>query len=117
MQDVPATLFNANDVAIYLQQHPTFFEDHADLFAELTVPHPHEGRAISLGERQILTLRERMHALQRQLASLTHHAKDSQRIMLGIEEWSLTLLAENDTTALPARVVDGLSRIFHVPFI
>lgn len=117
MQDTPSDTYTAQEIADFLQQHPGFFDEHAELFAEMAVPHPHEGRAISLGERQILTLRERMHALQRQLASLTHHAKDSQRILLGVEEWSLSLLAENDPAALPALVTDGLARIFNVPFI
>lgn len=116
MQDTPALpMLTADEVARFLQAHPAFFEEHADVFAELTLPHPHEGRAISLGERQILTLRERMHALQRQLTALTHHAKDSQRIVLGIQEWSLDLLAETDPTALPRHVADGLARIFKVP--
>lgn len=110
----PPTL-TADEVAQFLREHPAFFEEHAEVFAELTVPHPHEGRAISLGERQILTLRERMHALQRQLTALTHHAKDNQRIILGIQEWCLELLAANEPANLPAHVTEGLARVFSVP--
>src|SRR5690606_40937323 len=46
-------------IAHFLKTNPDFFQQHASLFAELRVPHPHETRAISLGERQILTLRNR----------------------------------------------------------
>lgn len=115
MQDTTLPPLTADEVARFLQQHPAFFEQHADVFSELTIPHPHEGRAISLGERQVLTLRERMHALQRQLTALTHHAKDSQRIVLGIQEWCLDLLAESDAAALPGHVTAGLARVFKVP--
>jgi len=50
----------AQTVARFLQEHPEFFAQHAELFSTIEVPHPHQPRAISLGERQILTLRERL---------------------------------------------------------
>jgi hypothetical protein len=48
----------ADEIARYLQDHPKFFEEYADLLAQLYIPHPHGGRTISITERQILTLRE-----------------------------------------------------------
>lgn len=115
MQD--NTLFNAQAIAKYLRDNPAFFDEHADVFAELSVPHPHEGRVISLGERQILTLRERLHATQSKLALLTHHAKDSERILAGVQEWCLELLAEDNARQLPERVTAGLARIFDIPYV
>ena len=50
---------DAKDVAEYLQQNPRFFEDYADVVAEIFVPHPHGGHAIPIAERQIVTLREK----------------------------------------------------------
>ena len=49
----------ANDVAQYLKQNPGFFEDYADVIADIFVPHPHGGHAIPIAERQIVTLREK----------------------------------------------------------
>jgi uncharacterized protein YigA (DUF484 family) len=45
------------EVAKYLREHPEFFEDHAEALAEITIPHPHGGRAIPISERQTLSLR------------------------------------------------------------
>lgn len=109
------TAFAPDDIAEFLQQNPRFFDTHAQIFANLSVPHPYEGRAISLGERQILTLRERTHVLERQLATLTHNAKDNQRIMAAVHEWSLQLLAEADASALPSHITRGLADRFNVP--
>lgn len=106
---------NPAEIAEFLQENPAFFVDHPEVFAELKVPHPHEGRVISLGERQVLTLRERVRTLEATLASLTRHANDSQRIIDGIQEWSSALLAENDPANLPALVAQGLARVFNVP--
>ena len=43
----------------YLQDNPGFFEEYAELLAQIYIPHPHGGRAIPIAERQILTLREK----------------------------------------------------------
>ncbi|MBL8386348.1 MAG: DUF484 family protein [Burkholderiales bacterium] len=66
-------------VAQYLQHNPKFFEEYADLMAQIFVPHPHGGRAISLPERQMLTLREKVRSLEHTLADLveTGHSNDS----------------------------------------
>ena len=53
------------DIALYLQNNPQFFEDHADMLAEVTIPHPYSGRTISLNERQLLTLREQNKNLEK----------------------------------------------------
>ena len=50
---------DAAAVAEYLKQNPEFFEDYADVIAEIFVPHPHGGHAIPIAERQIVTLREK----------------------------------------------------------
>ena len=39
----------AQTVARFLQEHPEFFVQHAELFSTIEVPHPHQARAISLG--------------------------------------------------------------------
>ena len=50
---------DAEAVARFLQENPAFFEQHPDLLAQISVPHPHGGPAIALADRQVLTLRER----------------------------------------------------------
>ena len=114
MQD--AITFSAAEIAEFLQENPDFFSEHADIFATLTIPHPHQGRVISLGERQVLTMRERVGKLEEKLAFMTRNANDSQRIIDGIQQWSVTLLAESDASNLPALISQGLADIFKVPY-
>ena len=61
---------DANAVAEYLKENPQFFEDYADVIAEIFVPHPHGGHAIPIAERQIVTLREKNSELESQLREL-----------------------------------------------
>ena len=71
---------DAKDVAEYLKQHPKFFEDYADVLAEIFVPHPHGGHAIPIAERQILTLRERTADLEARLRELIGNGRDNDVI-------------------------------------
>lgn len=106
--------FDAADIARWLEAHPEFFDEHAEIFADLKVPHPHTGRAISLGERQVLSLRERLHVLERRMNMLMQTARTNQQIAMQLHEWSLGLLSETEPGALPERVRHGLKAVFNV---
>ena len=108
---------NAADVAAFLQHHPDFFQEHADLFANLKVPHPHAANAISLGERQILTLRAKAKDLEWQLSSLVHNASGNERISRTLTDWCAHMLAEDDAERLPAAIIEGLQSLFDLPAV
>ena len=55
---------DASAVAEYLKQNPAFFEDYADVVAQIFVPHPHGGHAIPIAERQMLALRDKVYDLE-----------------------------------------------------
>ncbi|MFC3337443.1 DUF484 family protein [Paracandidimonas soli] len=105
----------ADDVALFLTQNPEFFQQHADVFANLRVPHPNETRAISLGERQIMTLRSRAKELEWRLAGLVHNAKGNEKINHTLTAWCARMLAETDATRLPQQIVDSLRQLFELP--
>jgi uncharacterized protein YigA (DUF484 family) len=109
--------FSAQDIASFLQSNPDFFQEHAEVFANLRVPHPNETRAISLGERQIMTLRTRTKDLEWKLAGLMHTASNNERISIALNAWCRRMLAEPDATALPAHMIRGLSDLFDLPAI
>jgi len=102
----------ADTIADYLSQNPDFFETHADVFASLSVPHPHQARAISLGERQILTLRARLRDYEMQLKSLLQNAGHNERINLDLIQWCARMLGEVDATQIPAHIIRSLGDQF-----
>jgi len=91
---------SAATVARFLQEHPDFFVNHADVFAMLTVPHPYQSRAISLGERQVMTLRDKVRTLETRLTELIHEAQRNQSISANLTRWCQQLLAA-DAARLP----------------
>ena len=111
MTDTPSAL----TVARFLQENPSFFSEHAELFAALTVPHPNQARAISLGERQIMTLRERQKEMELRVAALSHQATFNQGVAEKITRWCVDLLAVTDAQTLPGHIITGLAQIFDIP--
>src|ERR1700680_5335859 len=87
------TPMNANDVADYLQQHPEFFAEYADLLAEIYVPHPHGGHAIPIAERQIVSLREKNGQLESKLRELIQFGGGNERLREKLQRSTLALFS------------------------
>lgn len=105
----------AEDVAQYLQNNPQFFEGYADLLAQITLPHPHGGRTISLGERQLLALREKNKELERKLHELIEFAKENDALQHKVHEFVVALFASRDLSTLQEMIPHLLREIFTVP--
>ncbi len=89
----------AEHVVAFLRAHPAFFGEHADLLADLTIPHE-KGAAVSLVERQVGVLRERNVELRERLNGLLSVARDNDLIFEKTRTLVLTLLEANDFSAL-----------------
>jgi uncharacterized protein YigA (DUF484 family) len=108
---------NAQDVADYLKQHPEFFDEHASLFASLTVPHPHGGRAIPLAERQMIMLRDKNRALELKVAELMRFGQENDAISERLARWTRMLLLQRSPRLLPDTLTGSLEEIFSVPHV
>lgn len=108
---------NAQDVADYLQQHPEFFDEHATLFATLSVPHPHGGRAIPLAERQMIALRDKNRVLELKVAELMRYGQENDAISERLARWTRMLLLQRSPRLLPETLTGSLEEIFSVPHV
>jgi uncharacterized protein YigA (DUF484 family) len=107
----------AEDVAQYLLDNPQFFEDHAEMLAQVNLPHPHGGRTISLSERQLLTLRERVKELEKKLHELLEFAKENDALQLKVHQFNCGLFGAQDSLTLQNLVVRNLRDIFAIPHV
>lgn len=104
------------DIAQYLADHPDFFDQHPELLSGMQLPHPHNGQAISLVERQSLMLRERIKALELRVAEMVRHGQENDAIADKLVNWARALLLETDASALPTTLIAELKRVFDVPY-
>lgn len=106
---------NAEDVATYLRENPAFFEAYSQMLSEIAIPHPYGGRTISLSERQMLTLRERVKELEKKLHELIGFAKENDGLQNKLHEFTLALFNAHDLLSLQAVTLRNLRDIFMVP--
>ena len=108
---------NPSDVAAYLKEHPDFFENYADVVADVMIPHPHGGRAISISERQILTLRDRAKQLEAKMGELIQFGEENDVISEKVHRLTLAMLAARDLPALIHAAAFNLREDFAVPHV
>lgn len=108
---------DAESVAHYLKDNPTFFEQFQDLLADLTMPHPHGGRTISLSERQVLTLRDKVRALESRLSELIRFGEENDAIGERVHRLSLGLIKSPDWPHAARLVTRHLVEDFTVPHV
>jgi uncharacterized protein len=107
----------SEDVARYLQDHPEFFEQYADMLAGVSIPHPHGGRAIPLSERQMVSLREKNRVLESKLRELVQFGEDNDAIGERVHRVSLELLKAPNLDSLLKALYYNLREDFTVPHI
>jgi len=106
---------NAADVARYLKEHPDFLADHGELFTQLTVPHPHGGQAISLAERQLHALRDKIRQLESKLAELIRYGEENDEIGEKVHRLTLALVEAEDYDVLRFALLENVRDNFSVP--
>ena len=104
-----------DQIADYLRQHPEFFNQHAELLAELRIPHPHGTHAVSITERQVMALRDKARLLENKLAELIQFGEENDGISEKMHRLSLSLIAAPDLVTLLGALNSHLQDGFGVP--
>jgi uncharacterized protein YigA (DUF484 family) len=106
---------DSTSVARFLKDHPQFFDEHAELMTTLKLTSPVGGRTISLQERQMEVLREKIKALELRMASLLRIGQENDAITEKFQAWTRSLLLARNDVDLPHVLIEGLRTIFSVP--
>jgi hypothetical protein len=110
-------LLTPEQVADYLRQNPGFFEQNVDLLVNLQIPHPHGGRAVSIGERQLVAVREKTRLLEDKLRELIGFGEENDVVSGKVHRLACRLLETGSLDAtLDAAYLDLLDH-FAVPHV
>lgn len=102
-------------IADYLAKNPQFFEEHSELLAKVKLTSPLVGRTVSLQERQMEVLREKIKTMELRLAELMRIAQENDEISQKFQRWTRSLLLARNDVDLPHTLIAGLQTIFSVP--
>jgi uncharacterized protein len=103
------------DIANYLANTPGFFERQAELLSSIQLTSPHGQRAVSLQERQMEMLRERIKGLERKIVEMLRHGQENLAIADRLQRWTRALFLTAQPGELPTVVVDVLCHEFMIP--
>ncbi len=104
-----------DDIANYLAHTPGFFDRHAELLATVQLTSPHGNRAVSLQERQMEMLRERIKGLERKIMEMIRHGQENVALADRLHRWTLSLLSTLDPLGVPEVLVHELREQFLIP--
>ncbi len=99
----------------FLKLNPDFFAGHPELLTEISVPHPYSGQAISLGERQVLALRDKSRNLELKLREFIRFAEENDAIGDKLHRLALDLMRARGLDAVFQALYLNLSDSFAVP--
>jgi len=103
------------DIADYLAASPGFFERHAELLGAIQLTSPHGHRAVSLQERQMEMLSEKIKGLEHRIIEMIRHGQDNMSVADKLHRWTRTLMLTANAADLPDVLVRELLEQFLIP--
>jgi len=110
-----STTLSEAEIAAYLARSPAFFERHAELLASVRLTSPHGQRAVTLSERQMEMLRERIKGLEMKIVEMIRAGQENMTLVERLHRFTRALLRTTDPAALPAAMVATLKHEFLIP--
>jgi len=104
-------------VAEFLRQNPGFFENHVDILMNLQIPHPHGGRAVSIGERQLVAVREKSKILEDKLHELISFGEENDAVSEKVHRLACRLIDAPSLDAVLDTLYLDLLDHFAVPHV
>jgi uncharacterized protein YigA (DUF484 family) len=104
-----------SDIADFLVNTPGFFERHAELLATVRLTSPHGQRAVSLQERQMEMLRDRIRGLELKIVEMIRNGQENVAIADRLHRWTRAILLTRDPADLPGVMTRELQQQFLIP--
>ena len=104
-----------NDIADFLVNTPGFFERHAELLGAVQLTSPHGQRAVSLQERQMEMLRDKIKGLESKIIEMIRNGQDNLALEGKLHRWTRSLMLTESPSDVPEVLVRELKHLFLVP--
>ncbi|NTV94897.1 MAG: DUF484 family protein [Thiobacillus sp.] len=94
-----------------------YLRDNPEMLAQINVPHPYSGQAISIGERQVMLLRDRARNLENKLKEFIQFAEENDSIGDKMHRLSLGLMRAKSLPAALESLYLNLTEQFAIPHV
>ena len=103
------------EIARFLMNTPGFFERHAEALAAVRLTSPHGMRAVSLQERQMEMLRDKIKGLEHKIIEMIRAGQDNEAIADRLHRFTRAILLTPNPGDLPEVIVREIKHEFMVP--
>src|SRR5512135_3064908 len=103
------------DIADYLANTPGFFERNAELLSSIQLTSPHGHRAVSLQERQMELLREKLKGMELKVMEMIRHGQENVAIADRLHRFTRAIMLTSNLADLPDVIVNELMHQFMIP--
>ncbi len=103
------------DIANYLANTPGFFERHAELLGAVQLTSPHGQRAVSLQERQMEMLRDKLKGMEHKVMEMIRHGQENVAIADKLHRFTRAIMLTANAADLPDLVVNEVMHQFMIP--
>ncbi|HEX4943269.1 MAG TPA: DUF484 family protein [Usitatibacteraceae bacterium] len=110
-------MLTPEQVAEFLRRNPGFFEQNVDLLINIQIPHPHGGRAVSIGERQLVAAREKTRLLEDKLRELIGFGEENDAVSEKVHRMACRLMLATGLDAVLDTTYLDLLDHFAVPHV
>ena len=104
-----------NDIANFLANTPGFFERHAELLGAVQLTSPHGQRAVSLQERQMEMLRDKVRGLEMKIIEMIRNGQDNLALADKLHRWTRAIMLTEQPGDVPEVMVRELKQRFQIP--
>jgi uncharacterized protein len=112
VRGIAADTIEEQAVAQYLHHNADFFERHPQLLARLRLQHPRSGSTVSLIERQVEVLREKIQTQDQKLTEFVHVARANNVLAEKIHRFTRRLLRTHGAGSAIAEIEASLREDF-----
>ena len=104
-----------DDIANYLVNTPAFFERHAELLGTIQLTSPHGHRAVSLQERQMELLRDKLKGMEQKVMEMIRHGQENTAIADRLHRFTRALMLTPQAADLPGVATREAMHQFMIP--
>ena len=105
---------DSNNIINYLKKNPNFFEDNPDLISQIKFSTKLGAKTISLQEKQVEVLRDKIKYLESNLNDIKKIVSENDTINEKLNLWTYKIFLIKEDDRFPEQLINSFKNIFSV---
>ncbi len=108
---------DATQTVQFLRDNPNFFQTHPEALVALNITHPHTGNTVSMAERQLVELRDRLKTTEEKLGQMVRFGEENDSISAKVHRLTCRMIEADSMDAVMDSLYLQLLDHFGIPHV